>query len=362
MQQEENERRKREEKQREESKRRREEEDEKKKREEKESVMTDEEKEELERKKQAESEKQKGNEFYKKKEFEQALQHYNKALELDPNNVTVYNNIAAVLYEQGQYDKVIETLNKAIDISRDHAVDFKAKARAYERLGNAYVKLNDYDKAIEAYERSLLEENNDKVRTTLKRIQEAKTKRETEQYINPDLSEKHKEKGNEYYKEQKWNEAIQEYTEALKRNPENIKALSNRANAYAKLMDFGRALEDAEKAIKIDPKFVKPYIRKGLVQHFLKQYHKALQTWEQAAELDPNNPEILEGRRKTFMAINSGESDPEAAARAMQDPEIQRIMRDPTMNKVLMELQQVSQLGCFDENIEESISRNDKLS
>jgi hypothetical protein len=37
-------------------------------------------------------------------------------------------------------------------------------------------------------------------------------------------------------------------------------------------------------------------------------------------------------------------------------------MRDPTMNKVLMELQQVSQLGCFDENIEESISRSDKLS
>jgi len=40
------------------------------------------------------------------------------------------------------------------------------------------------------------------------------------------------------------------------------------------------------------------------------------------------------------MAINSGEADPEAAARAMQDPEIQRIMKDPTMNKVLMDLQQ----------------------
>lgn len=43
---------------------------------------------------QAEAEKEKGNEAYKKKDFETALNHYNKATELDPVNMTYYTNRA----------------------------------------------------------------------------------------------------------------------------------------------------------------------------------------------------------------------------------------------------------------------------
>ncbi|CAF4944219.1 unnamed protein product, partial [Rotaria socialis] len=42
----------------------------------------------------AEEEKEKGNEAYKKKDFETALNHYNKATEFDPNNMTFYTNRA----------------------------------------------------------------------------------------------------------------------------------------------------------------------------------------------------------------------------------------------------------------------------
>ena len=43
---------------------------------------------------QARKEKELGNEAYKKKEFERALVHYNKAVELDPTDITYLNNIA----------------------------------------------------------------------------------------------------------------------------------------------------------------------------------------------------------------------------------------------------------------------------
>jgi stress-induced-phosphoprotein 1 len=45
---------------------------------------------------QAEQEKEKGNEAYKKKDFEAALNHYNKATELDPINMSYYTNRAGL--------------------------------------------------------------------------------------------------------------------------------------------------------------------------------------------------------------------------------------------------------------------------
>jgi len=43
---------------------------------------------------QALKEKELGNAAYKKKDFDEALQHYDKALELDPENITFMTNKA----------------------------------------------------------------------------------------------------------------------------------------------------------------------------------------------------------------------------------------------------------------------------
>lgn len=46
---------------------------------------------------QALEEKDKGNAAYKKKEFEVAMQHYDKAIQLDPTNIVFKNNKAGRL-------------------------------------------------------------------------------------------------------------------------------------------------------------------------------------------------------------------------------------------------------------------------
>jgi len=51
--------------------------------------------------------------------------------------------------------------------------------------------------------------------------------------------------------------AIEEYSEALKRDPSNYKVYSNRAASYTKMMAWGLALEDCDKCISIDPAFAK---------------------------------------------------------------------------------------------------------
>ena len=47
---------------------------------------------------QALEEKEKGNAAYKKKEFATALEHYDKAIEIDPTNVTFITNKAGVCH------------------------------------------------------------------------------------------------------------------------------------------------------------------------------------------------------------------------------------------------------------------------
>lgn len=64
--------------------------------------LTEEEKEAKERKAQALKEKEVGNAAYKKKDFDTAIQHYTKAMELDNEDISYIMNRAATYLEMGQ--------------------------------------------------------------------------------------------------------------------------------------------------------------------------------------------------------------------------------------------------------------------
>ena len=66
--------------------------------------MPSEERQKLQKIKDAEVKKQEGNEFYKKKDFEKALELYTAAIELNPNELLYYTNMAAVYIEQKKFD------------------------------------------------------------------------------------------------------------------------------------------------------------------------------------------------------------------------------------------------------------------
>ena len=95
-------------------------------------------------------------------------------------------------------------------------------------------------------------------------------------------------------------------------------------------------MKDALKVLDLDPKFVKGWARKGTCHQMMKEYHKALDAFDQGLKLDPASKECLEGRAKTMTLINSSShsssgQDEERLRHAMADPEIQMIMRDPTI-------------------------------
>lgn len=64
--------------------------------------LSEEEREKKERKEKALKEKEQGNAAYKKKDFERAIEHYSKAMELDDEDISYLTNRAAVYLEMGK--------------------------------------------------------------------------------------------------------------------------------------------------------------------------------------------------------------------------------------------------------------------
>lgn len=281
--------------------------------------------------------KELGNAAYKKKDFENALKYYNAALEHDPTDITYYNNIAAVYFEQKQYDECIKQCEKGIEIGRENRADFKLISKALSRIGNAHKKMENWKLAKTFYEKSLSEYRTPEVKTQLSEMEKKIKDEELKSYIDPAKAEEEKEKGNEFFKKGEYSTAIKHYTEAINRNPQDPKLYSNRAACYTKLAAFDLGLKDCETCVKLDDKFIKGWIRKGKILQGMQQPSKALSAYQKALELDASNAEALDGYRQCSVAVQSNPA--EVRQRAMADPEVQEILRDPAMRMILEQMQ-----------------------
>eukprot|EP01022_Parablepharisma_sp_SALTPOND_P025068 TRINITY_DN570_c0_g1_i1.p3 TRINITY_DN570_c0_g1~~TRINITY_DN570_c0_g1_i1.p3 ORF type:complete len:587 (-),score=111.06 TRINITY_DN570_c0_g1_i1:21646-23406(-) len=303
-----------------------------------EEKMTDVEKEEYEKKKQAEEVKSKGNEAYKAKKLVEALEHYDKAISMNPKEPIYYLNKASVYLEMKKFEDCLAACDEAIKIGEElHPKPFNKIAKAYARKGNCYTHMKNWKDALEMYDKSLLEVNDPAVKEAKRNCEAHKKKEEETQYIDPAKAEEHREKGNKLFRDGNFGAAIKEYDEAIKRNPNSAVLYLNRGMSLMKILDHTKAINDIDKAIELDPKYVKAYAKKGNIHYFVKEYHKAIEAYNKGLEIDPTNEECLEGRQKTQQTIYQAPPDEERAKRAMADPEIRALLQDPRIIQVLKE-------------------------
>ncbi|KAG8842520.1 Hsp90 cochaperone [Tulasnella sp. 330] len=304
-----------------------------------------EETEEDKQKKEALELKAKGSELYKKRDFTPAAENFQKAWDLWPHDITFLTNLAAVQFEAGDYDAAISTCEKAVEHGRELRADFKIIAKAFGRIGTAYMRKDDMDNAIKFFSKSLSEHRTPDILNKLRDCEKLKKERDATAYINPEEAEKAREEGNTKFKAGDFAGAVKSYTEAIKRSPNDPKGYNNRSNAYTKLMALPEALKDAEKAIEVDPKFIKAYIRKSVVLCSMREYTKAMEAAQEGSEhdVDQKHAAELEAQMQKCAAglysERSGETEEETLARATRDPEVAKIMQDPIMQQILQQAQ-----------------------
>ncbi|KAL5334863.1 hypothetical protein BJX70DRAFT_391104 [Aspergillus crustosus] len=286
-------------------------------------------------------EKKIGNDYYKKKQFDEAIEHYNKAWELH-KDVTYLNNIGAAKFEKGDLQGAIETCQQAIEEGREHRADFKIIAKAFTRIGTAYEKQGDFDKAIENYNKSLTEHRTPDALTKLRNAEKTRDKAKKESYVDPEAAEQARELGQQKFSEADWPGAVDAFTEMTKRAPDDPRGFSNRAAALIKLMAFPQAVQDCDEAIAHDPKFFRAYIRKSQALVAMKEYSRAVDACSAASEHDDGSHarEIEQQQQKVLDAqfsARAGETEQETMQRIQQDPEIMSILQDPVMQSILQQ-------------------------
>lgn len=133
------------------------------------------------------SDVKKGNKFYNNSQFNEALDHYNKAQIDRPNQSDINYNLGAALYKQKQYNEAIDRFSQVITNN-----DTALQSKALYNIGNSYFQMGNLENALTHYKRALDKDPNDidtkfNIEFTEKKIKEMKSKaKETQKKAEQD--------------------------------------------------------------------------------------------------------------------------------------------------------------------------------
>jgi len=291
---------------------------------------------------QAEGFKAEGNAFFKAGKFDQAIEKYLAATAVDPNVPAYWSNMAACYEKVGKFDEMEDAARSCIKADRSFV-------KGYFRLATAQRAKNDLEGCVKTLESGLaVQSSNADLKKMKKEIQEQQRNEQVTTYCakaeellqngdiagahktlqlasridagNPAIEtmmkkvgpkfaqmeakrkaslsgpELHKEKGDDMYKDAKFEEAVKEYTKCLdllakqgKSTSElALKALSNRAACNKQISHFDAVIEDCTAVLEVEPDNVKALIRRAQAFEGVERYRFALQDTKTVLQMPYN--------------------------------------------------------------------------
>ena len=101
--------------------------------------------------------------------------------------------------------------------------------------------------------------------------------------------------------------AIQEYSLAIKKDPNRPTAYNNRGSRYYDLKQYERAIQDYDKAIELEPNYAAAYYNRGISYRSLSQYERAILDYDRAIELEPNDASAYYNRGNCYYDLKQYE-------------------------------------------------------
>ncbi len=118
--------------------------------------------------------------------------------------------------------------------------------------------------------------------------------------IEPRNADSYRNRGLTYAEKGQYDQAISDFTDALKIDPKDFYAFYYRGIVYMKKGQTDQAISDYTRAIEIDPKYAHAYYNRGAAYGIMGQYDQAISDFTKVSEIDPVNANAYWGRGTAY--------------------------------------------------------------
>jgi Flp pilus assembly protein TadD len=230
---------------------------------------------------------------------DEALAHYLKVLEINPNDIETHNNLGVFLEKMGRPDEALAHYRKALEINPNHAEAHNNLGVLLEKMGRPGEASAHYRKAME---------------------------------INPNSAEAHYNLGILLAKMGRTDEALAHYRETLEINPNHTGAHNNLGVLLEKMGRTDEAMAHYRKAVEINPNYGSAHYNLGFLFADMGRTDEAIAHYRKAVEIDPSHAEAH--NNLGVLLANMGRTD-EAVAHYRKALEINPDAIDPLQNCAL---------------------------
>lgn len=189
-------------------------------------------------------------------------------------NPEVFQMLATIYYNRGQFNKAIKTFKKALEVDPTYS----------DAAVGLSILLNDigkYDEAkkVFAQAQALLDQK--------------KQKAAAGPNIDEKFATKHIELGDLYLQHKRFDAAAEQYTKAqqLSKNKADIAMLI--AECFVQAGSKDKAIRELKTILQLNVKLIAPRLKLGLILYNSNMIAEAVDQWENVLRLEPRNDEAL---------------------------------------------------------------------
>ncbi len=294
-----------------------------------------------------------GNRLYNIGQFQDALQAFENAIQIDPTFADAYEGKTSTLCALGRYQEALTSVETALKLDPSYAASYNDKGdilyefKSYEdalgyyqralhlepnnleaSLGRATTlcSLGRYEEALAAYDRAIYLDTNVAIAydgkawalRQLKQYPESLAFSEKALQLEPHNALFHMGKGRGLFRLGNYEESLAAFDHAIQLDPTIAQIYDYKADTLYHMRRFNDALHTYEYATQLDPLLASSYEGKGNVHLNFGHYQEALAAYDQAIKLEPNNGSFMQKRGDVLKILGRLEDAEYAFEKARQ--------------------------------------------